>query len=621
MRRGSSCCFWPSPWPATTRDTIAPRSSSGAERQFTQRREATEQFIHSSRFSAAILALVVLLSPVAGIAPGSPIQLNRIAVIETATSSILTKPQGFDLDHDGKREFIIEWQEGVCWNAIFQIYESSADDTFTLVHGLNLDFGSCNSSYYPGDVGDADGDGLAELAVFGRTSNDYYVRLYESTSSTTYPSELVWEFVNGSGWPEAAKLADTDGDGLQEVVVAGRTTGSVARVVIHENIADDTYTETYYQAFPSSELSTPQSLEVAKDLDGDGYDEILFGGLSLEEGDKATVFGIESVGDNAYIQAWMVQLFYLDTIVNVSFIEAVGDLDGDGRREFLAGGLKPIVQPGDEFLSVLFIWEAVGNDQFEVVSTFVQVAELEGESSAAAADVDGDGRAEIIFGGGATVKIYQNTGDNTWQDVWSIPALNNYSVGAGDHDGDGKAEVIFQLGFSTTEIWEIDSHYAADQDFDSVVDAIDNCPLTANPDQTDADLDEFGQACDCDDADAATYPGALEVNDGLDNQCLGDLGYGVVDENSGVSGFFNPDDKNEYSWPAQPGATLYDVRRSDNRYFWKICWSFLTASTFWIDTDVPDPGVTFYYLNRPLGPSSGSWGQNSAGAERQLYCL
>ena len=45
----------------------------------------------------ATVALAALLSPVAGIA-GGPIQLNRIGVIDTASSSVLTKPQGFDLD-------------------------------------------------------------------------------------------------------------------------------------------------------------------------------------------------------------------------------------------------------------------------------------------------------------------------------------------------------------------------------------------------------------------------------------------------------------------------------------------------------------------------------------------
>jgi hypothetical protein len=35
---------------------------------------------------------------------------------------------------------------------------------------------------------------------------------------------------------------------------------------------------------------------------------------------------------------------------------------------------------------------------------------------------------------------------------------------------------------------------------------------------------------DCDDVHAATFPGAAEVNDGLDNQCPGNADLGVFDE-------------------------------------------------------------------------------------------
>jgi formylglycine-generating enzyme required for sulfatase activity len=51
---------------------------------------------------------------------------------------------------------------------------------------------------------------------------------------------------------------------------------------------------------------------------------------------------------------------------------------------------------------------------------------------------------------------------------------------------------------------------------------------------------------DCDDADDLTYPGALEVcNDGLDNQCPGDVGFGQIDEDCVVpitAGCFNMGD-------------------------------------------------------------------------------
>jgi uncharacterized repeat protein (TIGR01451 family) len=135
-----------------------------------------------------------------------------------------------------------------------------------------------------------------------------------------------------------------------------------------------------------------------------------------------------------------------------------------------------------------------------------------------------------------------------------------------------------------------------------------------------ADGDSFCVAEDCDDADPTTFPGAPEVNDGVDNQCPGDPGFGIVDETSGDSGFLNPSDKNEYSWAAQSGATLYEVARSPQPDFTTACVSFTTSDTFLVDTTEPTPGGVFNYLNRPVAPSVGSWGQRSSGIERIFSC-
>ena len=137
---------------------------------------------------------------------------------------------------------------------------------------------------------------------------------------------------------------------------------------------------------------------------------------------------------------------------------------------------------------------------------------------------------------------------------------------------------------------------------------------------TDNDGDGWAEcAGDCDDGHAATRPGAVEVNDGLDNQCPGGSGFGVADETSGDSGFHRLGDKVEYSWAAQSGATSYQVARSANRQF-TICSTWTVAENRLIDTAIPAAGAAYYYLNRPLAPYPGSWGQSSAGSERTSVC-
>ena len=408
------------------------------------------------------------------------IQLQRIAEVPWSRTVISTST-GLDIDQDGRREFIIKVADnGGASSARTEFYECTADNSFELVHVLEL---PDPAQSVPGDVGDADGDGLAELVLFGRVVNDFYVRLYESVSPDAYPTELVWEigghvsegFFNQNG----AKISETDGDGRQEVVIGG-ILDSVNKVVVYENDGDDSYHQTYSV---DTGMVTGQSMGVMDDLDGDGRDEILFGGLGLQD-----VVAYESTGDDAYELVWSTNF---DPTINVQFVVDAGDTDNDGKKEFLAGGVGTF-KDGD---SRLHVFEAIGDDDFELVTTLTRENTVEGYSDANVADVDGDGIKEILFATTWGFSIYQSTGDDTWVEIWSGSAGPIESIGAGDHDQDGKAEIIVRDGGwvdGYTSIFEILGLYAADLDSDGVVDAIDNCPVTWNPNQEDADSDTVG---------------------------------------------------------------------------------------------------------------------------------
>jgi hypothetical protein len=157
-----------------------------------------------------------------------------------------------------------------------------------------------------------------------------------------------------------------------------------------------------------------------------------------------------------------------------------------------------------------------------------------------------------------------------------------------------------------------------DSDGDFIEDPCDNCPEEINPDQADSDRDGVGELCDCAPADPDRYPGAAEINDGVDNQCPGDPGHGLVDEISGVAGFRNLSEPHELSWNAQLGAQTYEVARSTLRDFAADCLLETTAQTFWLDPEIPGEGGVFFYLTRPLAPHAGSWGADSSGIERSV---
>jgi len=151
----------------------------------------------------------------------------------------------------------------------------------------------------------------------------------------------------------------------------------------------------------------------------------------------------------------------------------------------------------------------------------------------------------------------------------------------------------------------------------------DNCPDVPNYDQANADFDGSGTACDCDDDDWYVYSGAVERNDGVDNQCPGDPGYGVIDELTETVGFFENflNDPNVISWEGQEEAHRYEIVRASTADFSRACTVIpLAQAQRWYLTGGVFPGQIRFFLVRPVAPHVGSWGQDSFGNERSIPC-
>ena len=131
--------------------------------------------------------------------------------------------------------------------------------------------------------------------------------------------------------------------------------------------------------------------------------------------------------------------------INVEHLVDAGDLDGDGHREFLAGGLKTEAFPGGSYKRLYYLFEATENDGFRPVAGFAMSGSVTDNSCIAIGDVNGDGRAEVVMSLGSRVVAYVNTGDNTFRAAWrTTTADNSPAIGVGDHDADGRPEMLFQ---------------------------------------------------------------------------------------------------------------------------------------------------------------------------------
>ncbi|MBI3449868.1 MAG: hypothetical protein HY049_13250 [Acidobacteria bacterium] len=140
-----------------------------------------------------------------------------------------------------------------------------------------------------------------------------------------------------------------------------------------------------------------------------------------------------------------------------------------------------------------------------------------------------------------------------------------------------------------------------DADGDNVADACDNCPSVANGPQTDADLDGYGAACDCNDADPAISPGSPEVVcDGVDNNCDGSVDEGQAPPDE-VGATVAAGAGGSFTWTAPPRAIAYDLYRGDRAgkspfTYDHACLSSGIPAASATDTAAPALGRAFYYL-------------------------
>lgn len=373
-----------------------------------------------------------------------PSQFTRVGALPPG-KTILTKVPGIDLDHDGRKEIILS--KNLVWSPEYTVYENTGNDTYTPVSTVNLGVpGNDYVSIYPSDVGDSDGDGKSEvlLSLFG-----YSVRVYEASTATSYPDKMILEIPLAS-WASGAQFSDFDKDGRQEVVAY---TQGGSELIAYENAGDNTYSQIYRSVLPL--IHTGQSMITANDLDGDGFAEIIIGGLTPN---SSVIYVLENDGsDNSLRQVWSAIPADEGIHLNVSRILGLGDTDSDGYKEFLAGGFRPITPTNLNPYFTFILYEAVGDNNFEDKGHIkIPANSIFSNFALNTLDFNSDGQKDLVIQVDGQVYVLQNSGNNSYLEVWRGvvgSGSNLITIGVGDHDGDSIVELIIHAS-SETSIYE-----------------------------------------------------------------------------------------------------------------------------------------------------------------------
>jgi hypothetical protein len=267
-------------------------------------------------------------------------------------------------------------------------------------------------------VGDVNGDGVPDLVISNYNGNGTVSTLLGNGNGTF--QQPITSSTN-SGWPSGSAIADVNGDGKPDLIVANDANRGGVSILLGNG--DGVFTPR--TVLPSD--GDPVTVAVG-DLNGDGIPDLVFSNVAWGAQDVQVYLGN---GDGTFSQAGKVMAPNPNT-----FGVALADLTGNGKEDLIFTGY-------DGTVSVAL---GNGNGTFQTpVSYTVGSANLGiAPGNVTVADINGDGKLDLIVPGGPanSVSALFGNGDGTFQPAQQIATGNTADwATVGDFNGDGRPDV------------------------------------------------------------------------------------------------------------------------------------------------------------------------------------
>lgn len=284
-------------------------------------------------------------------------------------------------------------------------------------------------------LADVDGDGRADIVGFGAAQVATAL-----AGDISFAQTMNWSdaFARNSGWRtdrHERVMGDLNGDGRADILAFGDHGVQVA-------LSDgQSFADAGLWLADMGQLAgnwrVARHIRTAADVDGDGRDDVIgFGNggvlVSLSTGSSlgaARVFSREFT----YNAGWRTELH----------VRALADVDGDGRADIVAfgqTGVQVALSLGSSFAA-----GTVWSDEFSRAAGW-DVTRHE----RLLADVDGDGRADIVAFGQTGVLVALSTGTGfaraqVWSDEFAFDdgwRTARHERMMADVNGDGRADIV-----------------------------------------------------------------------------------------------------------------------------------------------------------------------------------
>ena len=357
-----------------------------------------------------------------------------------ATGQWPTSVTTADVNGDGKPDLIVA---NCCDATISVLLNTTVPGATTSSFAAQQTFAT-GAGPYSVTAADVNGDGIPDLIVANSNGNTASVLLNTTAPGATSPSFATQQvFATGSD-PESATIADVNGDGMPDLVVANN--GSVS--VLLNTTAPPITTPNFAAQHSFLTGRYPFSVTAA-DVNGDGKPDLFVANQS--DNTVSVLLNITAPGSAA--PSFAAQQTFAAGGYPTSVIAT--DVNGDGKPDLVATNY------GDNTASVLLNTTAPGasTPSFVAQQTFATGV---GPFAVTTADVNGDGKPDLIVantGAGGSVSVLLNTTTAgatspsfAAQQIFASGAggASPYSVAVADVNGDGKPDLIVANYYDNT---------------------------------------------------------------------------------------------------------------------------------------------------------------------------
>ena len=287
-------------------------------------------------------------------------------------------------------------------------------------------------------VADLNGDGKLDLVVTNEvacnTCSGGWVSVLLGNGDGTFQPAV--RYSSGGFGPTSVVAADVNGDGKPDLIVAnqlGCNSCASGTVSVLLGKGDGTF----QAAVSYNSGGTRADSVVVADVNGDGKLDLVVMNRALcgslcGDGQVGVLLGN---GEGTFQAA-----VSYDSGAYEGYSVAVADVNGDGKPDLVVANGSTTLCLGCG-VSTFGILLGNGDGTFKPLATYDLFADDDSPMSLAVADVNGDGKPDVMVTTGAAVNVLLGKGDGTFRVPVSY-ALGTVGITVADVNGDGKPDLV-----------------------------------------------------------------------------------------------------------------------------------------------------------------------------------